>query len=689
MDTKEESEHGDQSHIKVEEHDIDNKRQSDSATLNDETTHNSNEAKVSTKKQEPTIAAVNDAGLGSRHEHEDSQEPPSAATDNIDSSSKETPILAKTRRTQRPSSNTSSPLQSPVKSSFEARTTGKLKNSSVTSTKGTSGDPAGKGKQGKSTTSTVLTSASPAKTTSTTPQRAKTPTSSSKLAKSRKGHVGPLPPSTPSATVTQHTRTKSAGKNDIGSPAARARSPSASTGISKAPVPASESAYTASPGGSRAGGRTGTPALKPQSSAARPSSSMSTASSSQHTARRTPLTNSSARRQGSEGRGSSPDTPLHASTTGNAGQKKALSPAELGRMQARTATSPPSASPLALSRSQKMLSPPSQQRALTPAKSPTRSAAAVGSLSSSIHSSPASTPPSATLARLMRPTLSSQAHARASPGTAQALDTPSKAKTNAKGALSSSTARRVNVRASGQDAHSRKPEISRDAEAKSVGGVIGTSANSEIPDEEDMLPEIPSEVDSAFDQHAQASEADEDVQGGVSESETDNMAPSLSNNSSSAPGTSIESDTPRPEDKVFTGFGANRPYGKIGLPLEAADNEDAGADEAGIESEHHILPQGMKVKQPREADAGGHHNEEDQAESADSGSPAAQQADFVGKWASREGDDLYKPAKSPGVASSKSTGGDSVTEGISPGEFPMLESGQAKKVPIWMRKGGE
>ena len=99
------------------------------------------------------------------------------------------------------------------------------------------------------------------------------------------------------------------------------------------------------------------------------------------------------------------------------------------------------------------------------------------------------------------------------------------------------------------------------------------------------------------------------------------------------------------QEKVFTGFGPGRPHGKIGLPTSSL------GENAPVE---------LKISPSPAASAGD---------------------DFSGKWGTREG---TSPGAlvSPSAGSSRAVSPSGSNQGTAAGET-------AKKVPIWMRKGGE
>ena len=106
---------------------------------------------------------------------------------------------------------------------------------------------------------------------------------------------------------------------------------------------------------------------------------------------------------------------------------------------------------------------------------------------------------------------------------------------------------------------------------------------------------------------------------------------------------SSPSEEKKEEEKVFNGFGPNRPYGKIGLPTSSL-----GPD----------APVGLKISpSPTRANEGG------------------EEKSYSSKWGTREGGLI-----SPGAGNG--------SRAVSPSASSQGESA-GKKVPIWMRKGGE
>lgn len=215
-----------------------------------------------------------------------------------------------------------------------------------------------------------------------------------------------------------------------------------------------------------------------------------------------------------------------------------------------------------------------------------------------------------------------------------------------------------------------------------AGEYAGRSEQEQLPEDND-IPEIPAEDemlpagDEIVPSHSQ--------EGSGGHSGSDTLAPPLSTTSSSAAGTSVHTDpsiepenapsaaTEIPQDKVFTGFGPNRPYGKIGLPTEEATPEEAANRPS--DEENRILPPNLKIKQPREL-----QDTLERDSDHDTGNEKVE--DFTDKWGRRDGTSPL-PIRSPGLASVRSNEGGGETEGSEDGKSA------EKKVPIWMRKGGE
>ena len=151
----------------------------------------------------------------------------------------------------------------------------------------------------------------------------------------------------------------------------------------------------------------------------------------------------------------------------------------------------------------------------------------------------------------------------------------------------------------------------------------------------------------------------------VSETPVEERTDAQSSNSTSAPVVVVAGESEKPEEathpveteKVFAGFGARRPFGMVPLPVHAL-GENA--------------PEPLKLPQSQaQTDGSGPTSA---ALSPVSASGAS--ADFSSKWGTRDG------VPSPGSrAMSPSTSQHSATSATS--------EGSAKRVPIWMRKGGE
>jgi hypothetical protein len=116
-----------------------------------------------------------------------------------------------------------------------------------------------------------------------------------------------------------------------------------------------------------------------------------------------------------------------------------------------------------------------------------------------------------------------------------------------------------------------------------------------------------------------------------------------------------ESQSTEPHEKVFTGW-SNRPYGKIGIPLHA--------DPAQIpENMGRPVGDSSSSSSPKAATSPSHVNAN------------ASMTDFSDKWGTREGGSLPSPrAVSPAM--------------MSPTASNDSQTGESKKVPIWLRKGG-
>lgn len=131
-------------------------------------------------------------------------------------------------------------------------------------------------------------------------------------------------------------------------------------------------------------------------------------------------------------------------------------------------------------------------------------------------------------------------------------------------------------------------------------------------------------------------------------------------------------------EKVFTGFGPNRPYGKIGLPTEEATPQEAA--QRAKDEENKILPVNLRIKQPHDLEEAFSHDNLAKSNEND--------GEFADKWGTREGSAGLPPLKSPSMLSTKSTEGGENGTGSGSATFSK-DNAEVKKVPIWMRKGGE
>jgi len=206
---------------------------------------------------------------------------------------------------------------------------------------------------------------------------------------------------------------------------------------------------------------------------------------------------------------------------------------------------------------------------------------------------------------------------------------------------------------------------------------ISNSEHEQIP-EDDAIPEIIADEDPYVGLDEQ--QATHSQESSAGQFDGDGLAPPLSTTSSSAAGTSVLNDPVTepeetleddvPKEKVFTGFGPNRPYGKIGLPTEEATAEEAAARPS--DEENKILPPTLRIKQP---------NDLQDLLNKESGD----KEEFADKWGSRDGGSPL-PLRSPGLTSVMSDdGGSQAMTDVNGAEKKSSE----KKVPIWMRKGGE
>jgi hypothetical protein len=219
-----------------------------------------------------------------------------------------------------------------------------------------------------------------------------------------------------------------------------------------------------------------------------------------------------------------------------------------------------------------------------------------------------------------------------------------------------------------------------------------TPSNSEQVPDEDTIPEIPAEEDDLVPaERIQRAASDENTQtadeveldrttsapASVTVSTDVNTTPAVApiQDEKTAPGDLATITSP--SEKVFRGFGPNRPYGKIGLPVEEANPEEEAEAERSLSEENRILPPNLKIKEPVGVN-------ESMAEPS--------RAEFASKWGSREGSPL--PPKSPAATSTTPLPVDSTTSephsgAATPTDDAKSDQYSEKKVPIWMRKGGE
>lgn len=579
--------------------------------------------------------------------------------------STQTPVLAKTRNLQKTDAKVS-PTDKITRSEETGTLPSSKSTSSISKTPSKSATSAIRSSSVKLGSDKKPTQPAPAKTpkitestNSVTPSRSAT-----------RSVASPSPASTSSSRLNRST--ESSAKKGVSSPIEHAAEHAKHTKSARAIAAATPSRMASSFAASGSGSR--------------PTSVQSSSSTAK--VRRTPLASSTSRRTASESTDGKTASPSLDGTKG----KKAMTPAEIGRMQVAAS---PSSSKTALARSRSGLSVPPATLS-TPAKSPTKSSNAGQG------ASPASTPPNSdTLARLMRPTIASQAHARSparSPSAALPSPSPSTATSPRGGTSRQSAGAPTSLKKArsyaGTSASGTRAKVPREslakADSKEIEQLASETEKSQaetvgepIPEVDD-IPENPAENDEASVLESQPGIHSKESSAGLSEG--DLLAPPLSTIASSVTDVSAGNDPATEPDeapgqvteKVFTGFGPNRPYGKIGLPTEEATPEETATRPS--DEENKILPPTLRIKQPRELEEILDGQQKD----------GSKQADFADKWGSRDGGSPLH-VRSPGLTSVKSNdGNDTMSSSAAENGNGNAESkGTEKKVPIWMRKGGE
>lgn len=135
-------------------------------------------------------------------------------------------------------------------------------------------------------------------------------------------------------------------------------------------------------------------------------------------------------------------------------------------------------------------------------------------------------------------------------------------------------------------------------------------------------------------------------------------------------------------EKVFIGFGPNRPLGKIGVKVPSDDDEQPAFVQTSTEADA-----------PLSAGEDTSHGGSDAPQSQQTANLVAEgEKDFVGIWGTRDGAGLPSPGlmSDPRMRTSQGTPsqpGTALASALTPDGSD--GSGTVKKVPIWMRKGGE